>query len=59
MPRILGALGIGAVAALAIAIVSLLIAVLVIGGDRAVLGALIVGLSTGAVATPLAWWLLG
>jgi hypothetical protein len=59
MTRLLGALGIGAVAALATAIVALLVAVLLIGTDRAVVGALVVALGGGVLATPVAWWLLG
>lgn len=59
MSRLVGALGIGAVTALATAIVALLIAVVIVDGDRAVVAALVVALSAGAVATPLAWWLLG
>jgi len=59
MSRVLGALGLAAVVALATAIAALLVAVLAVGTDRAVLGALIVALSAGALALPIAWWILG
>ncbi len=58
-PRTLNALGIAILSALATSIPSLLVAVLVIGSDRAVVGALGVGLAIGAVVGPTAWWLLG
>jgi hypothetical protein len=58
-PRILNALGIAILSALATSIPSLLVAVLLVGGDRAVVGALGVGLAIGAIVGPTAWWLLG
>lgn len=59
MSRFLSALGIAAVTALVAAIFSLLIAVVLIGGDEAVFGALKVASSIGLLALPIAWWLLG
>lgn len=59
MSRFIGALGIAAVTALVAAIVSLLIAVLFVGGDEAVVGALIVASSIGVLALPVAYLLLG
>lgn len=59
MSRFIGALGIAAVTALIAAIFSLLVAVLVIGGDDAVFGALEVAGSIGILALPVAYWLLG
>ncbi|MBU6281579.1 hypothetical protein KGQ64_05005 [bacterium] len=58
-PRTVNALGIAILSALATSIPSLLVAVLVIGSDRAVVGALGVGLAVGALVGPTAWWLLG
>lgn len=58
-PRTLNALGIAILSALATSIPSLLVAVLLIGTDRAVVGALVVGLAMGAVVGPAAWWILG
>lgn len=59
MSRFLGALGIAAVTALVAAIFSLLIAVVLVGGDGAVFGALKIASSIGLLALPIAWWLLG
>ncbi|MFM7143589.1 MAG: hypothetical protein ACKO2K_16915 [Alphaproteobacteria bacterium] len=58
-PRIVNALGIAVLSALMTSIPSLLVAVLIVGGDRAVVGALGVGLAVGAVVGPTAWWWLG
>ena len=58
-PRTLNALGIAILSALATSIPSLLVAVLLVGTDRAVVGALAVGLAMGAVVGPTAWWILG
>jgi len=59
MSRLIGALGIAAVTALGAAIFSLLVAVLFLGSDQAVVGALVVALAAGFLALPVAWWLLG
>ena len=59
MSRFIGALGIAAVTALVVAIFSLLVAVVLVGGDAAVFDALIVASSAGVLALPVAWWLLG
>lgn len=59
MSRFLGALGIAAVTALVAAIFSLLIAVVLVGGDEAVFGALKIASSIGLLALPISWWLLG
>ncbi|MBY0279844.1 hypothetical protein K2Z84_31295 [Candidatus Binatia bacterium] len=59
MSRFIGALGIAAVTALVAAIFSLLVAVLIVGGDDAVFAALKVAGSIGILALPVAYWLLG
>lgn len=53
------ALAIGAVSAFVVAVLSLLVAVLLIGGDDAVFGALRIALAAGAIALPAAWLWLG
>ena len=59
MSRFFTAAGIAAVTALVAAIFSLLIAVVLVGGDEAVFGALRIASSIGLLALPIAWWLLG
>lgn len=59
MSRFIGALGIAAVTGLVAAIFSLLFAVLVVGSDQAVWGALKVAGAIAILAVPTAWWLLG
>ena len=56
-PPVAVAFGVAAVTAFLTAIPCLLVAVLIVGGDRAVMMALVIALSAGAVAFPTAWWL--
>lgn len=50
------AIAVGAATAFVTGVASLLIAVLVVGGDDAVLSAMGVALTCGALAMPIAWW---
>ena len=59
VPRVVAAFGIGVAVALVTAILSLLAAVLIVEGDRAVIGALAIALGAGVIAMPTAWWWIG
>jgi hypothetical protein len=49
------AIAIGAATAFATGVASLLVAVLVVGGDQAVMNSMGIALACGALATPIAW----